>query len=88
VPAIEPAAPEPRALPRTELGALQLGANKWADVYVDGQRLGRIPDRTRYELPAGTHHLRAVQPDCAPTEEQVEIRAGETTRVRLTIACP
>jgi serine/threonine-protein kinase len=71
-------------------GTLQVGTDKWADVFVDDQRVGRAPDRTQYPLPPGEHRLRAEQPNsnCLPFERTFTISPGETTRVRLKVVCP
>ncbi len=81
-----PVEPAPEVLP--DRGELQIGASRWADIFVNDVKLGRTPDQTRYRLPSGTHQLRAVNPHCPPVEQEITIRAGETTRVRLTIPCP
>ena len=85
---VRPAPPPPPAA--VQMGTLQVGTRVWVDVYVDGRKVGRAPNRTRYELPAGPHRLRAEQPgsDCAPFEDAFTIRPGETTRMRLSDSCP
>jgi hypothetical protein len=91
-PKAEPPPPEPPP-PVKEApayGTLQVGSDKWVDVYVDGERVGRAPDRTQYPLLPGEHRLRAEKPDsnCLPFERTFTITAGETTRVRLKVVCP
>ncbi len=78
-------APKPAPKPR---GTLQIGTSRWVDVYVDGVRLGRAPDRSRYRLPPGKHRVKAVNPHCNPMEKVVKIDADQTTRVRLKLVCP
>ena len=75
---------------RPAQGVLHVGASVWVDVYVDGRRVGRAPDTTRYTLAAGTHTIRAEQPgsDCVAFERRVTIQPGETTRLRLLVQCP
>ncbi|MCC7384136.1 MAG: protein kinase [Deltaproteobacteria bacterium] len=82
-PPAEAGAPVPPAT-----GALQVGASRWVDLFVNGARVGRAPDQSRYDLPVGTHQLRAVNPHCKPLDREVIIRAGETTRLRLLLDCP
>lgn len=82
-PPAEEVAPAPPAT-----GALQVGASRWVDLFVNGARVGRAPDQSRYDLPVGTHQLRAVNPHCKPLDREVIIRAGETTRLRLLLDCP
>jgi len=96
-PAASPArSPSPAASPAATLvaaepfdsGELQLGVSPWVDVYVNDVKIGRAPDQSRYRLRAGTHALRVVHPSCPPVKQPLVIRAGETTRLRLTIPCP
>lgn len=82
-----PTATPPPALDMAR-GELQLGVSRWVDVFVNGVKLGRAPDQSRYRLPVGTHKLRAENPHCLPVEQEFTIRDGETTRLRLTIVCP
>lgn len=71
-------------------GTLQVGAKVWVDVYVDGKKVGRAPNRSRYTVKVGDHRVRAEQPgsNCTAFEGNFTIRAGETTRVRLPVTCP
>ncbi|MCK6544337.1 protein kinase [Myxococcota bacterium] len=78
--------PEPAA--SEGYGTLHVGTNVWADIWVDGKKLGRAPERSRYPLSPGVHQLRAVQPNCTPDEKEFTISAGETKRLRVTITCP
>ncbi len=90
-PAPEPVEKDPpKDQPKTLYGTLQVGSDKWVDVYVDGNRVGRAPDRTQYPLTPGEHRLRAEKPNsnCLPFERAFTISAGETTRVRLKVVCP
>lgn len=81
-------APEKVETPKTALyGTLQLGGNVWFDVYVDGQKLGRVPDQSKYPLVPGIHKLRAIKPDCEPVEQEFTIEPGETHRLKLKIEC-
>jgi hypothetical protein len=80
--------PEPPPPAATAIGVLHVGANKWGDVFVDGRRVGRAPNETRFELTPGEHRLRFVNPHCNAEEKVVTIRAGETTRVRVRVSCP
>ena len=87
------AKPEPEPVtrpppPRPARGTLQIGSRRWVDVYIDGVRLGRAPDRSRYDLPPGEHRLKAVNPHCNPMEKVVKIQPDQTTRVRLKLVCP
>lgn len=87
-PAVSEPPPEPPPPAATAIGVLHVGANKWGDVFVDGRRVGRAPNETRFELTPGEHRLRFVNPHCNAEEKVVTIRAGETTRVRVRVSCP
>lgn len=87
-PAMTPA-PEPAA-PEAEPGVLHVGTSKWVDIWMDGERLGRAPERSRYTVTAGRHRLEARKPGsaCAPFQRQIEIEPGRTTRIRVQLDCP
>jgi hypothetical protein len=80
--------PSRAAAPAPE-GTLHVGTSMWVDIHVDGERLGRAPNKARYALPPGTYLLEAKKPGarCAPFRRQIEIRAGETSRVRVALDC-
>jgi serine/threonine-protein kinase len=79
-----PAAPEPAPAPEREparnaTGTLHLlvkGA--WADVWIDGQKLGRVPPQNRYPLTAGEHSLELRNPNRAPYQQRIVIPANDT----------
>ncbi len=87
---------EPPKPPTTETevraltGTLQVGTKVWVDIYVDGRRLGRAPDRSLYPLPVGRHTLRAVKPDsdCMAFEQTFELAPDATERIRVVLDCP
>ncbi len=81
----EPAEPIPET--RALYGTLQVGGNVWFDVYVDGKKLGRAPDQSKYPLVPGVHKVRAVKPDCDPVEEELTIEPGKVHRLKLKIEC-
>jgi hypothetical protein len=56
----------------------------WADVYVDGKKIGATP-LTR-PLPAGPHEIRVKNDDRGfDATQKVTIKAGETTSVPFSI---
>ena len=79
-----PAAPAPQAAPEREpthtaTGTLHLlvkGA--WADVWIDGQKLGRVPPQNRYPLTAGEHSLELRNPNRAPYRQRIVIPTHDT----------
>jgi hypothetical protein len=56
-------------------GVLVLVATPWADLEVDGVRLGETPRELR--LRAGTYRVRAVHPDLGVREDRVAVGPGE-----------
>ncbi len=89
------AAPKPTPVVKAPVavaptGTLQVGAKVWVDVYVDGKKVGRAPNRSRYTVKVGEHRVRAEQPgsNCTAFEGKFTIKAGQTTRVRLPVTCP
>ncbi|MDY7224892.1 serine/threonine-protein kinase [Hyalangium rubrum] len=77
VPALpEPAPPEPAPQPAAT-GILHLVMKgTWADVWVDGQKLGRVPPTHSYTLSAGAHELELRNPAFANYRRTLVIPAG------------
>jgi tRNA A-37 threonylcarbamoyl transferase component Bud32 len=60
-------------------GTLKVGANPWAEVYLDGVKLGRTPHA--WQVPAGAHVVEVVFPVGEPPPRRrfsVDIAPGET----------
>ena len=59
-------------------GTLKVGANPWAEVYLDGVKLGRTPHA--WQVPAGKHVVEVVFPvgEAPRRRFSVDIAAGET----------
>ena len=49
---VEPVADEQATL------VITLGRKSYADVYIDGKKVGRVPTTPRYQVPPGPHELR------------------------------
>ncbi len=58
-------------------GLLAVEASPWAEVSIDGERLGETPREV--QLTAGVHLVRAVHPELGVREERVTVRAGRRT---------
>ncbi|HEX8697494.1 MAG TPA: protein kinase [Myxococcaceae bacterium] len=68
-----PAEPVP-AQPRSATGTLKLGVKgAWADVWVDGKRLGRVPPMHNYTLTSGEHELELRNPAFPPYRRTIVI---------------
>jgi len=66
-------------------GRLVFDARPWCEVTIDGRRLGQTPIVAE-ALPVGRHRLVCRNPERSLRKETtVEIRAGQTTRVRLDL---
>jgi len=59
-------------------GTLRLLVNGWADISVDGKRMGRVPPQNQLELPAGKHVLELTNPAVKPYKAVVTIPEGQT----------
>jgi serine/threonine protein kinase len=72
------APPRPDAPTRTT-ATLQIGANPWGEIYIDGKLVGRTP--RELTVPAGRHTIEIVFPAESPPRKQtfaVDLAAGET----------
>jgi serine/threonine protein kinase len=78
---LEPAPPEPAPQPAAT-GTLHLvmRGSWWADVWVDGQKLGRVPPIHSYTLTSGEHELELRNPAFADYRQTLVIPAGGTLR--------
>jgi predicted Ser/Thr protein kinase len=74
---IEP--PAPVQAPLFTTGTLHLTVKgAWADVWMDGQRLGRVPPVNRYLLPVGEHELELRNPAREPYRQKILIPPNGT----------
>jgi serine/threonine protein kinase len=80
VPSATPATPAPPLE-----GWLLVLPKPWAEVTVDGRVVGQTP-LARIPLPPGSHSVILTHPHYRPFTRRVEIRAGETTTIRLDLA--
>jgi serine/threonine protein kinase len=64
-------------------GALALIASPWADVYIDGLKVGTTPMFHKTALSAGKHRLRFTHPQARAIERVVTIRSGDTTELSV-----
>ena len=66
------------------LGTLQLLIVPWAEVEVDGTKVGVSPLKP-LSLPAGVHAIKLTHPDYRPYQRTVTIRRGETTKLQVDL---
>jgi hypothetical protein len=67
-------------------GYLEVVADPWAEVYVDGKLFAVTPTAERIVLPPGRHYLKLVNPHYEALSREVRINQGETTRVVATLS--
>ena len=67
-------------------GYLEVVADPWAEVYIDGKLFAVTPTAERIVLPPGRHFLKLVNPHYEPLSREVRINQGETTRVVATLS--
>jgi serine/threonine protein kinase len=66
-------------------GQLQFYVKPWADVYVDGNKVGTTPLRP-LELPAGRHEVQLRHPDFAPLTRTVTVEPGRTAKIEVNFS--
>ncbi|MBK7862536.1 MAG: protein kinase [Archangiaceae bacterium] len=84
-PPAEPAPPPQSAQPKPRpTGTLNVFADPWASVLLDGRRIGTTPLRS-VSLPVGPHRLRLEHPKRKTIEKVVTIVAGRTELVDVEL---
>jgi hypothetical protein len=78
------AAPGPRE-GATLSGTLQLLVVPWAEVEVDGTKVGISPPLKPLSLLPGAHAIKLSHPDYIPFRRKVTIRSGETTKLQVDL---
>jgi hypothetical protein len=72
-----------------EFGKLQLSVQpEDASVYVDGAFRGTGREASSLRLAPGRHRIEVVRPGFRTAESEVEVPAGETTRLKVTLERP
>jgi eukaryotic-like serine/threonine-protein kinase len=66
-------------------GALQVVADPWAHVFVDGQFMETTPFAAPLLLAPGVHHVRLEHPQAPPVRRQIELAAGESTLLDVSL---
>jgi hypothetical protein len=66
-------------------GSLSLNATPWAEVFVDGQRVGETPVGN-VAVRAGTHEVVFRHPQHGEVRQTVVVKAGEAGRVTVNMA--
>ena len=75
--------------PAAEYGKLQLSVQpEDASVYVDGAFRGTGREAASLKLAPGRHRIEVVRPGFRTAESDVDVPAGETTRLKVTLERP
>jgi serine/threonine protein kinase len=85
VPSPSPKDAAPQPLEAAQSGMLQLLVVPWAEVEVDGTKVGISPPFKPLSLPAGAHAIKLSHPDFIPFRRKVTIRSGETTKLQVDL---
>jgi serine/threonine-protein kinase len=64
-------------------GTLRLVVRGWADIWVDGEKKGRVPPINELKLTAGRHELQLINPAVKPYRAIITITAGKTLEHRV-----
>ncbi|MEW6685090.1 MAG: serine/threonine-protein kinase [Candidatus Edwardsbacteria bacterium] len=59
-------------------GYLKVGVTPWAEVYLDGEKVGMTPLGKPFRVTIGEHTLRLVNPGIKEWEEKINILEGDT----------
>ncbi len=66
-------------------GALTVNCLPFADIYIDGEKIGSTPMQRPMQFLAGGHTLKLVHPDYPPYSEEIIIRDGESTKINVLL---
>jgi hypothetical protein len=81
---IEPGQTLRRSYTADEYGWLQVVVIPWAEVFVEGTSIGQTP-MPRMKAAVGQHTLVLRHPEAEERREDVVVRQGETSLVRVTL---
>jgi serine/threonine-protein kinase len=63
-------------------GEVRFSIVPWGEIYLDGRRLGAAPPLRDIALQPGLHRIEVRNPGFASHSRIIEIRAGDTIRIR------
>ncbi len=85
----DPAEPSAETEPSGEFGRLQLTVEpEDASVYVDGAFRGTGREASSIKLAPGRHRIEVVRPGYRTAENEIDVPAGETTKIRVILDRP
>ncbi len=71
--------------PVLRYGQLAVDIRPYAEVYIDGERVGVSPFNKPLTYPEGEHTIKLVHPDYPVYSDLFKINPGETTRIRVSL---
>jgi serine/threonine-protein kinase len=71
--------------PIVRYGNLMVNVSPYAEVYIDGERIGFTPISRPLTLTEGEHSVKLVHPDYPVYSEVVKVSQGQTTRFRVSL---
>lgn len=71
--------------PVLRYGQLSVDIRPYAEVYIDGERVGVSPFNKPLTYPEGEHTIKLVHPDYPVYSDLFKINPGETTRIRVAL---
>ena len=66
-------------------GALTVNCFPYAEVSIDGERIGITPISRPMQFLAGTHTLKLIHPDYPPYTREIIIKEGESTKINVLL---
>jgi len=66
-------------------GALTVNCLPYADVYLDGEKIGTTPMPRPMQFLAGSHTLKLIHPDYPLYSKEIKIKAGESTKINVLL---
>ncbi len=82
---VRAAGSRPLELAPGQAGSLRVLATPWAEVSVDGQHVDTTPFARAIPLPPGPHFVTLMHPNARPEHRQIQVRAGESVTVDVTL---
>jgi serine/threonine-protein kinase len=73
-----------RAARGAKVGYINVYAEPWANVIVDGKSVGTTPIM-KLALPEGTHRVRLQNPHARPQENVVRVQGGQTQLLNVDL---
>ena len=83
-----PRKPQPRVADKpvaAVAGYVRVVVNPWADIWIDGKKVGTTPLAKPLELPEGRHHLEVKNEHFMPDARDITVERGNNATIRVTL---